>query len=299
MLSLRCLAAACMSLALVACNTVPAKHETVAATAAAHDNLNAVLWMQSAAEYEATTRGVYAAARSSLDLALADPAWNALPEDERQEGFESLPPAIIVDADETMIDNSPFQVRAIRDGKAFVYADWLAWVNERRARALPGAVEFANAAAAHGVTIYFITNRDAPAETEGTIANLRALGFPIADDGSNVMLRGDVRGPGREKSARRRWVGARHRVVLMLGDNLGDFMDGVNVDIAARQALIAPHASWWGVRWFMQPNPSYGSWESAAAIACESIRAGTTRLDQPDSAKLDPHECKRSLLRAE
>jgi predicted secreted acid phosphatase len=99
----------------------------------------------------------------------------------------------------------------------------------------PGAVEFANAAAAHGVTIYFITNRDAPAETEGTIANLRALGFPIADDGSNVMLRGDVRGPGREKSARRRWVGARHRVVLMLGDNLGDFMDGVNVDIAARQ----------------------------------------------------------------
>jgi predicted secreted acid phosphatase len=137
MLSLRCLAAACMSLALVACNTVPAKHETVAATAAAHDNLNAVLWMQSAAEYEATTRGVYAAARASLARALADPAWNALPEDERQEGFESLPPAIIVDADETMIDNSPFQVRAIRDGKAFVYADWLAWVNERRARALP------------------------------------------------------------------------------------------------------------------------------------------------------------------
>ena len=67
MLSLRCLAAACMSLALVACNTVPAKHETVAATAAAHDNLNAVLWMQSAVEYEAVVRqSVYEAVADEL-----------------------------------------------------------------------------------------------------------------------------------------------------------------------------------------------------------------------------------------
>ena len=60
------------------------------------------------------------------------------------------------------------------------------------ARALPGAVDFANYAASKDVPIYFVTNRDAPAETESTIANLRALGFPIAADASNVLLRGDA-----------------------------------------------------------------------------------------------------------
>lgn len=299
MTPMRCLSAALLTISLVACNTVPTQPEAAPASVAApaHENLNAVLWMQSAAEYEATVRGVYAAARVSLDRALADPSWNALPDGERPDGFESRPPAIIVDADETVIDNSPYQARAIRDNLPFAQERWQAWVNERRARALPGAVEFTRDAAAKGVITYFVTNRDAPGETEATIANLRALGFPIAEDASNVLLRGDARGPGREKSARRLWVGARHRVVLMLGDNLGDFMDGVSSSIAARQQLSAPYASWWGERWFMLPNPSYGSWESAAAIACEEIRKAATRLDAPEPAKLDSMACKRSLLR--
>lgn len=302
MTPMRCLSAVVLSLVLVACNTVPNKSDATAAPAASiatHENLNAVLWMQGAAEYEASVRGVFAAASHSLDRALADPAWNALPEDERQDGFESRPPAIIVDADETMIDNSAYQARSVRDNLPFAHERWQAWVNERRARALPGAVEFTREAAAKGVVTYFITNRDAPGESEATIDNLRALGFPVAPDAANVLLRGDPRGPGREKSARRRWVGERHRVLLMLGDNLGDFMDGVSRSIATRQQLIAPYADWWGERWFMLPNPSYGSWESAAAIACEEIQQAGTRLDRSTPAVLDPVACKRSLLRTE
>jgi 5'-nucleotidase (lipoprotein e(P4) family) len=280
-----------LSAVLAACATnasreaVPATTATTSSTA--HDNLHATLWMQTAAEYEAAVRGTFTAARASLDRALADPAWSALPADERGDGFETRPPAIIVDADETMIDNSPFQARGVRDGVAFEHAKWLAWVDERRARALPGALEFAAYATQKGVPIYFVTNRDAPAETESTIANLRSLGFPIAADGSNVLLRGDVRAPAREKSARRRWVAARHRVVLMLGDNLGDFMDGVATSIAARQSLIAPYADWWGVRWFMLPNPTYGSWESAVMQGCG------------ERGESDPSGCKRGALRFE
>jgi acid phosphatase len=269
---------------LAGCNAAPVR-ETATAAAVAHDNLNAVLWMQTAAEYEAAVRGTYAAARTQLDAALADPAWNALPEGEADGGFETRPPAIIVDADETMIDNSPFQARSVRDNGGFAYANWLAWVNERRARALPGALEFARYAASKNVPIYFVSNRDAPAETESTIANLRELGFPIAADASNVLMRGDARAPGREKSERRRWVGQRHRVVLMLGDNLGDFMDGVAVDLGARQALVARYAGHWGTRWFMQPNPTYGSWEAAVLAACG------------EQGKTDPTACKRGLLR--
>ena len=274
-----------LALALAACSNAPVREAAAPAAAPAHDNLNAVIWMQTAAEYEAAVRGTYAAAKAQLDKALADPGWDALPEGEAVPGYESRPPAIIVDADETMIDNSPFQARGVRDGGSFAYDNWLAWVNERRARALPGAVDFANYAASKNVPIYFITNRDAPQETESTIANLRALGFPIAADGSNVLPRGDARAPGREKSQRRRWVSERHRVVLLLGDNLGDFMDGVAVSVEQRQALVAKYADRWGTRWFMQPNPTYGSWEAAVLAACG------------EAGKSDPTACKRGLMR--
>ncbi|MCB1568227.1 MAG: acid phosphatase [Xanthomonadales bacterium] len=236
----------------------------------AHDNLNATLWMQSSAEYEASVRGIYAAAERSLDAALADHAWNALPQGEFQAGFESKPPAIIVDADETMIDNSAYQARSIRENRGYTADSWQAWVNARAARAMPGAVDFANYVNEHGVTIFFITNRDAPAEYEATVANLRALGFPIAADASNVILRGDARAPGKEKGERRRWVARDYRVLLMLGDNLADFLDGVSADVATRQALMAPYRNWWGQRWFMLPNPAYGSWENAILRSCQT-----------------------------
>lgn len=289
MMTSRRLIAVLLSATLAACSTAPARIDAPesAARIAAHDNLNATVWMQTAAEYEANVRGAYTAARASLDRALVDPSWSALPPGERSDGFETLPPAIIVDADETMIDNSPFQARGIRDGEDYKYENWLAWVNERRARALPGALEFAQYASSKNVPIYFVTNRDAPAETESTIANLRAIGFPIAADASNVLLRGDARAPAREKSARRAWVAQRHRVVLLLGDNLGDFIDGVATGIDQRQAMMAPYAGWWGQRWFMLPNPTYGSWESAVLQPCG------------DRAKTDATGCKRALLRAD
>lgn len=279
-------------LALAGCQSAPTRESApvaptpaAAAASAAHDNLNAVVWMQTAAEYEAAVRGTYAAARAQLDRALRDPSWNALPEGEAAQGFESLPPAIIVDADETMIDNSPFQARAVRDGQGFVYDNWLAWVNERRARALPGAVDFAQYAASKNVPVYFITNRDAPQETDSTVANLRAVGFPIAADASNVLLRGDPRFPGREKSSRRKFVGQSHRVLLLLGDNLGDFMDGVAASTDARRAMVAKYAERWGTRWFMQPNPAYGSWEASVLSACG------------EAGKSDPAGCKRGQMR--
>jgi acid phosphatase len=260
-----------------------------AVSAAANDNLNATLWMQASAEYHAAVSGSYALARQQLDAALVDPAWDALPPAERaaiaRRGFESLPPAVIADADETLIDNSPFQARDILAKRSFESVKWLEWVSQSRARALPGAVEFAQYAASRGVTVYYVTNRDAPAELEATIANLRQVGFPVADDASNVLLRGDPRAPAREKGERRRWVGERHRVLLMLGDNLGDFLDGIKVSREQRQKLVDQHAGLWGRRWIMLPNPSYGSWEDAEMLACGQ------------SALADPTACKRSRLR--
>lgn len=267
-----CLAALAAA-ALAACTAAPSRptapQADVALATPAHDNLNATIWMQSAAEYEATVRGVYAAARRSLDAALDDPSWNALPQGEFTAGFEVKPVAIIVDADETFIDNSAYQARGVIEDRGYTRESWLEWVKAEAAKALPGAVEFARYADSRGVTIFYVTNRDAPDELEGTVANLRALGFPVAADAGNVMLRGDARAPEREKGTRRSLIDRNYRVVLMLGDNLGDFLDGINTDVATRQALMAPYAGWWGERWFMLPNPSYGSWHNAVLRGCE------------------------------
>ncbi|MBB5209592.1 5'-nucleotidase, lipoprotein e(P4) family [Chiayiivirga flava] len=275
--------------ALSGCGSTPVRDTAPAdrpAAAAAHDNLNATLWMESAAEYEAAVRGAYTAAKRSLDTALATPSWHALPRGEAPLGFESLPPAIIVDADETFISNEPFQARVIRDAvKDFDYDRWLAWTNERKATALPGAVDFAQYVASRGVTIFYVTNRDYPAEYESTVANLRAQGFPVADDAGNVLLRGTPRAPSKEKGERRKLVAQTHRVLLLLGDNLGDFLDGINAGTQQRRNVMAPYAAWWGERWFMLPNPSYGSWESAVMKDCG------------ERADTDPTGCKRDALR--
>ncbi len=271
--------------ALTACTAPATRPQAPVAESAppAHDNLNATLWMQSSAEYAATVRGIYAAARRSLDLALADPEWNALPAGEFQAGFEVKPPAIVVDADETMIDNSAFQARGVIEDAGYSREAWLEWVRAQKAVALPGAIEFANYVNDRGVTIFFVTNRDAPDEVEATVANLRKLGFPIAADGSNVMLRGDARAPDREKGERRRLVDRNYRVLLLLGDNLSDFLDGVNADVTTRERLMAPYAGWWGERWFMLPNPSYGSWPNALLRGC--------------AKDTNPRACLRSALR--
>lgn len=275
------LIAVCLSLLMSACaSTAP----VAPAVPADHNNLDATVWMQTSAEYRAAVLGGYALARQQLDAALADPCWDALPTGERDNDPCGLPPAIVTDADETLIDNSPFQARKIRDGQPFVYQNWEAWVNERAARALPGALEFAEYAASRGVIIYYVTNRDAPAELDATADNMRDLGFPVADDGSNLMLRGDPRAPARSKGERRRWIGQRHRVVLMLGDNLGDFLDGIDTGVAERAALVDRHGHRWGVQWLMFPNPGYGSWESAVNHGCN--------LGVPTG-------CKRAILRAD
>ena len=75
------------------------------------------------------------------------------PKADRVAPITGLPPAVVLDIDETVLDNSPYQARLIRDGKAYDDASWAAWCKEERARALPGAVAFTQFAAAHGIAV--------------------------------------------------------------------------------------------------------------------------------------------------
>lgn len=273
-------ALALIALATTSCRTVDVRtpaatktHSTVGL-----DNLNATLYMQSAAEYQAATQTLFALANQRLQALLRTPSSQALPVNEWQAlGLAStanLPPAVIVDLDETMIDNSPYQARMVTNRSTFDPVTWSAWVQEQRADAIAGAKAFVAKAQAAGVTVFYVSNRSHD-DRAATVANLKALGWPTGVNDEHVLLQGDPRALGKEKSSRRAWVAKNHRVLMMLGDNLGDFIDGASkhadgsrLSVKQRQALIKQHAAHWGHDWIMFPNPTYGGWESAIRGAC-------------------------------
>ncbi|WP_372016938.1 5'-nucleotidase, lipoprotein e(P4) family [Pseudoxanthomonas sp. 10H] len=255
---------------LAACQPVrpPAPDETTApapAAVPADDNLNAVLWVQRSAEYRAAAAQTYRAATDHLDAALRQADWDALVPEERGNAARGLKPAVILDIDETVLDNSPYQARLVRDGAEYSDPTWDAWVEERKARAVPGVVEFARAANARGVTLVYISNRAVHLK-DATLANLRAEGLPVADESVFLGLGTVVPGceqDGSEKDCRRQLAGRTYRVLMQFGDQLGDFARIHDNSPAGRQALLDTYDGWFGQRWWMLPNPTYGSWEPA------------------------------------
>ena len=243
----------------------PAATATQAKPTGTHDNLNAVAWVQTSVEYRAITTQTFRAAADHLDAALKEKHWDALVPDERGNAAIGLKPAVVMDVDETVLDNSPYQARLIRDGKEYDEISWDQWVAEKKAKPLPGVVDFAKAAAEKGVTILYISNRAVHLK-EATLANLREAGLPVADDsvflGLGTVLEGCEQN-GSEKNCRRRLAGQKYRVLMQFGDQIGDFVQVEANTREGRQALFDEYDDWFGERWWMLPNPTYGSWEPA------------------------------------
>ncbi|GLO54642.1 5'-nucleotidase, lipoprotein e(P4) family [Pseudomonas putida] len=228
----------------------------------ANDQLDAVLWAQTSVEHDLLFRQVYASATQHLDRALADPAWDALAHAPR--ALNGLPPALIIDIDETLLDNVPLNARSIINDRPYDYDAWYQWVDRAKAPALPGAVDFLQAAARRGITPYYLTNR-APGQEQATLENLRRAGFPI-DSSAQILTDGTAIGgcqaSGSDKTCRRHWVGTQARVLMQLGDSFGDFM-ATRGSQQAQLDAARPYFAWLGERWFLLPNPTYGGWSSA------------------------------------
>jgi acid phosphatase len=234
----------------------------LAAGPPAHDLLDAVLWMQRSVEYKATTMGAFALARLRLDQALADPKWTALIPKEQSGDYQSLPPAVILDVDETILDNSGYQAwNAIKD-TTFEPKTWTSYVNTVTSLAIPGAPEFTQYAASKGVRVFYISNRTAE-EEPATRKNLEKFGFPIDGVIDTVLTSREKPDWTSAKGTRRAFIAKDYRVLLNLGDNFGDFVDEFRGTEAERLAVLEQHKSRWGREWIMLPNPTYGSFESA------------------------------------
>lgn len=235
------------------------------ATVSPNDNLDATLWTQRAVEHDLVFEEIYRNAREKLLTALNDPDWNALPYEDREKVARDLPPAVILDVDEAVLDNSPYQARLIHSGEEYNEFSWAEWCKEEAARALPGAVAFTQFAAHHGIVVYYLTNRAKDLDRV-TLENLRKVGLPVANDGVFLGLGTVVEGceqNGSDKGCRRRLIGRAHRVLMQFGDQLGDFVDVVANTRDGRAESIEPYRDWFGERWWVLPNPTYGSWVPA------------------------------------
>jgi acid phosphatase len=227
----------------------------------AHDLLNAVLWMQRSVEYKATALTAFALARIRLEQALGDPSWTAAPK-EQTGAYRSLPPAVILDVDETILDNSGYQAWMLFKATAFDPKTWNAYVNTVTSLAIPGAVEFAQYADARGVKVFYISNRTAE-EEEATRKNLERFGFPMGGNVDTMLMTRKQQDWGSAKGTRRAHVAKSYRILLNIGDNFGDFVDEYRGTEAERQTVMDQHRDRWGREWIMIANPSYGSFESA------------------------------------
>ncbi len=203
----------------------------------------AIHWVRSSAEYRALCLQTYAAAGRAVES-----------------GFAARPPrswAVILDADETVLDNSLYQKERSLAGRGFSPESWAAWVKRREAHEIPGARGFLERVRTLGGVVAIVTNRTA-ALCDDTRANLAQLALPF-----DVVL--CQTGESSDKQSRFRDVAEGRaaadlpalEIAAWVGDNVRDFPDGSQALRSAPEADLAR----FGARAFVLPNPMYGSWE--------------------------------------
>lgn len=208
-------------------------------------NVMAILWMQRSAEFRAMCYQAFNLAQMNLDAFLKS-----------YSGSKKV--AVIVDADETVIDNSAYEGFLIGNNFGYSSKTWTPWMAAAQAKAIPGALEFLNYARDKGVDIFYVTNRKMVGY-DGTEKNLKALGFPFVDK-KHLLLRTDTS----DKQTRRDMVAKDYEIAFLMGDNLNDFLSVFRKkSIDQRFAETDKIRDMWGKKFIMLPNPAYGDWVGA------------------------------------
>ena len=242
------LAALLLAVALAGCTATPAPQPVPAAppptTTTSVPLGPAIHWSRNSAEHRAAFLETYRAAAAALETLV--------------EGRQPFTWAVVLDADETMIDNSTYQKERQVQGLAFSNESWHAWVRRQEATPLPGALDFLETVRRLGGKVAVVTNRSD--EVCGpTEANIRALRMPV-----DVVLCRPLNGPS-DKAPR--WQAVEEGkaskylppldIVMWVGDNIQDFPGGSQAMTGGSQDAFER----FGHDFFLLPNPMYGSWE--------------------------------------
>ena len=215
-----------------------------------------LLWMRTSAEYRALAYQGYNVAMNAVKMAVTDPS------------HQRKPLAIVLDADETVVDNTKLMGESIANGNGRFDAPW--WrqaVHQGKSQAMPGAVEFLNEVHKQGVEIFYVSNRYAPVNLDVTIQNFKELGFPSVDKDHVLLFEKDS-----DKQPRFDMIAKKYYVVVYMGDNAGDFPIGTKgKTLAERNAIIDAHKEDFGTTFVIFPNPAYGSWVSSLAKGYQNL----------------------------
>jgi 5'-nucleotidase (lipoprotein e(P4) family) len=206
---------------------------------------HAYLWCKYAAEARALYYQAYNVARDRLEAAIAQ---NASVRDRL---------AVILDIDETILDNTPYE-RRLALGEEYSLKTWMEWTERAEAPALAGAREFLGYAVSNRVEVFYISNRKTN-ELPATLRNLARRNFPMADP-DHVLLPRASEG----KAACRNKVAESFKIVLLIGDNLNDLSEIFsNVSVSERFGFTDQQREEFGRKFIVLPNPMYGDWENA------------------------------------
>ncbi len=212
--------------------------------------------MRTSAEYRALAYQGYNVAMNLVKMAVADPS------------HQRKPLAIVLDADETVVDNTKLMGESIANGNGRFDAPW--WrqaVHQGKSQAMPGAVEFLNEVHKQGGEIFYVSNRYAPVNYDATVQNFKELGFPSIDKDHVLLFEKDS-----DKQPRFDAIAKKYSVVLYMGDNAGDFPIGTKgKTLAERNGIIDAHKEDFGTTFVVFPNPAYGSWVSALVKGYQNL----------------------------
>jgi len=201
-------------------------------------------YQQKAAEYKALCYQAYNIARYQVD--------------EKIKQVSEKPKAIMTDIDETVLDNSPYQVHQSLMGKDFDQKSWYDWTRRGDADTVPGALHFFQYAASKGIEIFYVTNRDEN-ERQSTLENLKKFGFPFANN-EHLLLKQTSS----SKTGRRDSIAAYKDIILFIGDNLNDLNGSFEKkSMSDRSKVTDSYAQSFGDNFIVLPNASYGDWENA------------------------------------
>jgi 5'-nucleotidase (lipoprotein e(P4) family) len=236
-------ALACAPAAGTVATTPRTSSPAMGATASADTIPASVRWFRASAERRALSLQTYRLAAAALER--------------RAAGLAAGTWGVILDADETVIDNSPYQQELARRRATFDAATWNEWVMRGAAAALPGAAEFTRRVRERGGRVVIVTNRE-QAQCDATRANLERASIAIdavlckTESNSFKDARFDAVANGTPPSTL-----PPLRVVMWVGDNIQDF-PRLRQDL--RTLSDSAYAEF-GDRFIVLPNPMYGSWE--------------------------------------
>lgn len=169
--------------------------------------------------------------------------------------------AVVVDIDETILDNSPYEGYLIKNQMAFTPETWQHWVNKAKADLLPGSRDFLTKVEQSGIEIFYISNRSME-DLEPTMQNLRMHELPFIDPG-HIMLKTDLS----SKTDRKKVIQESYKIILSVGDQYSDFDSegyALNFEVGMEQANYQLADSVLN-HFVLLPNPMYGEFEKMIA----------------------------------